>query len=84
LGNCVAYVVNKHTEEQRPQDRPLRNTGENFKRRGKSARNTDLRFPLGYVTAKPVYIATRKPKCTKLIQKKGLWGKVKCLASACL
>jgi hypothetical protein len=46
------------------------NTGENFKRRRKNTRNTDLRFSVGQVTAKPVYIATRKPEGTKLMKKK--------------
>jgi hypothetical protein len=60
-------VVNEHIEEQGSQDRSLRNTGENFKRRGKNTRNTDLKFPIGQVTEKPVYIATRKLKSTKWI-----------------
>jgi hypothetical protein len=47
VGNCIAYVVNKHIEEQGSQDRSLRNTGENFKRSGKDTRNIDLRFPVG-------------------------------------
>jgi hypothetical protein len=32
VDNCTAYIVNKHIEEQGPQDRSVRNTGENFKR----------------------------------------------------
>jgi hypothetical protein len=31
-------------------------------KRRKNIRETDLRFPVGEVTAKPVYIPTRKPK----------------------
>jgi hypothetical protein len=66
VGICSAYVVNKHIEEQGSQDRSLRNAVNNFKRRGKNTRIMDLRFPVGYVTAKPVYIATRKPKAQSL------------------
>jgi hypothetical protein len=47
VGNCIAYEDNKYVEEKGSQDRSMRNTGENFKRRGKSTRNTDLRFPVG-------------------------------------
>jgi hypothetical protein len=43
----MANVVNEHIEEQGPQDRSLRNTGENFKRPEKNTRNTDPRFPVG-------------------------------------
>jgi hypothetical protein len=67
VGNFIAHVVNKQIEEKGSQDRSLGNTGENSKRRGKNTRNKDMRFPVGQVTAKPVYIATRKPKNTKLI-----------------
>jgi hypothetical protein len=35
-----------------------------------------MRFPFGQVTAKPVYIATGKPKGTKLMKKKRMWDKV--------
>jgi hypothetical protein len=37
-------VVNKHIEEQRFQDRSVRNTGENFKRWGRNIRKTDVRM----------------------------------------
>jgi hypothetical protein len=47
VGNCIAYEDNKYIEEQGSQDRSLRSTRENFKRRGKNTRNTDLRFPVG-------------------------------------
>jgi hypothetical protein len=74
VGNCIAYVVSKHIEEKGSQDRSLRNTGENFKRRGKNTRNTGWRFPVGYVTAKPVYGATRKPKSIKLYEGEEIVG----------
>jgi hypothetical protein len=60
VGNCITYVVNKHSEEERAQDRSLRDTGEKFKWRGKNTRKADLKFLVGYVTAKPVYIATKE------------------------
>jgi hypothetical protein len=47
VGNCITYVVNKHIEEERPQDRSLRDPEENFKWRGKNTKNADLRFPVG-------------------------------------
>jgi hypothetical protein len=41
-----------------------------------------MRFPVGQVTAKPVYIATRKPKGIKLVKKKKkrMRDKVECIA----
>jgi hypothetical protein len=80
VGNCIAYVVDKGIEEQGPQDRSLRHTGKNYERRRKSTRNTVLRFLVRQVASKPVYIAARKPKCTKLVKKKRLLDKVKCIA----
>jgi hypothetical protein len=47
VGNCIAYEVNKHIEEQGSQDGSFRNTKENFKRRGKNTRNGDLSFLVG-------------------------------------
>jgi hypothetical protein len=75
--NYNAYVVDKGIEEQGPQDRSLRHTGKNYERRRKNTRNMDLRFPVRQVALKPVYIAARKPKCTKLAKKKRVWNKVK-------
>jgi hypothetical protein len=57
VGNYIAYVVDKWIEEQVPQDRSLRHTGENYERRRKSTRNTDLRCPVRQVATKPVYTA---------------------------
>jgi hypothetical protein len=47
VGNCIAYVVNKHIEEEGSQDRSLRDHGEDFKWRGKNTRDAGLRFPVG-------------------------------------
>jgi hypothetical protein len=43
VGNCVTYVINEHIEEQRAQNRSLRDSGKNFKRGGEDTGNTDLR-----------------------------------------
>jgi hypothetical protein len=80
MGNCVTYVINKHTEKQRSQNRSLRDTRENFERRGENTCNTDLRLPARKITAKPVSIATGKPKDTELMQKKRVRDKVESLA----
>jgi hypothetical protein len=32
VSDCIAYVVNKHVEEQGSEDGSLRNTSENFRR----------------------------------------------------
>jgi hypothetical protein len=45
-----------------------------------NTRNTELRFPVGWVTANPLYIATRKPKSANLIKKERIWNKVECVA----
>jgi hypothetical protein len=42
---------------------------EHLKMRRKNSGNIDLRLPVGQVTAKQVYITTRKPKSTKLMKK---------------
>jgi hypothetical protein len=58
----------------------LRDIWENFEMRGESTWNTDLRLPARKITAKPIYIATGKPKGTELMQKKRVRDKVESIA----
>jgi glucan phosphoethanolaminetransferase (alkaline phosphatase superfamily) len=56
--NCIVQVILKHTGKQRLQKRSLKNTREYFN----ATKDFQEHGPIGYVTAKPVTITTKKSK----------------------